>query len=90
MAVYVCHIIVIVLSLPLSPSLSLSPLPLPLSMYSIYNTVFTRGPAGLPVCVVNQPTGDQSQFRVIESIGRNDQVKFLFSPGIELDPDSVP
>ena len=54
------------------------------SEYSVYQTFFTRGPAGLPICIVNQPPPEHVAIRSIESIGRDGQVKFLLSPGIEL------
>ena len=57
------------------------------SQYAIYQTGFIRGSAGLPECVRNSPEeGGPSPIRPIESIGNNDQVKFLLSPGIELEP----
>ena len=51
------------------------------SQYSVYGTRFTLGPAGVPVCIVNPPSGDDNQFGNIRSMGRNGQVKFLYSPG---------
>ena len=41
------------------------------------------------MCIVNAPPQDFVPIQDIESIGVDDQVKFLFSPGIELD-DPVP
>lgn len=58
------------------------------SQYSIYQTSFIRGPAGLPICIVNSPPEGQQSIRDIDSIGVNGQVKFLVSPGIEL-PEPV-
>lgn len=55
------------------------------SQFSIYRTVFARGPAGLPICYPISPPENIPGVQDIPSVGNNGQVKFLISPGIELE-----
>ena len=56
------------------------------SQFSIYQTVFARGPAGLPICYPTGPPAGMQGVQDISSIGNLGQVKFLISPGIGLEP----
>lgn len=55
------------------------------SQFSIYRTTFARGPAGLPICYPVGPPENMKGVQDIVSIGNAGQVKFLISPGIDLE-----
>lgn len=51
------------------------------SEYSIYQTGYRRGSAGLPICILEVPPDSFHPIQPISSIGRDGEVKFLYSPG---------
>lgn len=56
-----------------------------INQFSIYRTAFAPGSAGTPVCYLVGPPENVSAIQDIASIGNISQVKFLISPGIELE-----